>query len=85
VNGIIEKRVSSGTKYKPDYEIVNKNKRVQGEKAEVYVLKSEKEYLISVNRRDLESKVSQLSLTDDSLGYDIISFDKFGKATICII
>jgi hypothetical protein len=65
--------------YKPDYETTNRNKRIQGEKAELWVLKYERDYLISKGKTELAGKVNRVSETDDSLGYDILSFDEMGK------
>lgn len=73
------KKTSPLTKFKPDYEKRNFNNRIQGSKAEAYVLKIEKEFLSKIGRNDLESKVEQVSSNNDALGYDILSFDELGN------
>jgi hypothetical protein len=66
-------------KYKVDYELRSSKCRMRGERGEFYVLEQEKEFLIKNNKGDLALKVTQVSKDDDSLGYDILSFDLDGK------
>lgn len=46
---------------------------------EQLVLKYEKENLENLGKKELAEKVIQVSLNDDSLGYDILSFDEDGN------
>ncbi|QZN88986.1 DUF3883 domain-containing protein [Vagococcus lutrae] len=46
---------------------------------EQLVLKYEKEKLENLGKKELSDKVTQVSLNDDSLGYDILSFDENGN------
>jgi len=50
-----------------------------GEMGEKAVIKAEKEFLKNKDRADLSDKVEQVSLKDDSLGYDVLSFDLKGN------
>lgn len=52
---------------------------ISGEKAVFYY---EKEYLVSINRKDLADKVEWLSKKSDIYGYDILSFDVDSNGTI---
>lgn len=66
---------------KRDYEKIIILQIASGKRGEEFVLKCEKEKLINCGRQDLAEKVKQVSLLDDSLGYDIESFDEKGNAT----
>lgn len=61
--------------YKPDYQRASEHKQKTGREGEIAVLNFEKETLISSGRQDLADKVAHVSENDDSLGYDILSFD----------
>lgn len=50
-----------------------------GKKGEEVVLQLEKDELIMLNRSDLSQKVKQISINDDSAGFDILSFDASGE------
>ncbi len=50
-----------------------------GKKGEEVVLQLEKNELIMLNRSDLALKVKQISINDDSVGFDILSFDQKGQ------
>lgn len=65
--------------YKPDYRKLNEKNRKLGFLGEQFVLEKEKEELIKEGANTLAKKVEQVSLKDDGLGYDIKSFDKYGK------
>jgi len=73
------KQTKKGKKVKIDYILRNKNNSITGSRGEELVLKIEKELLIKANRKDLAEKVYRVSTDDDSLGYDILSFDINGK------
>ena len=53
---------------------INKKRKETGDKGEEIVFLLEKEYFESINRKDLAEKVRHVSLKDDGLGYDILSF-----------
>ncbi|MGE0792667.1 MAG: DUF3883 domain-containing protein [Candidatus Woesearchaeota archaeon] len=55
-----------------------KYKKILGNRGEEIVYAKEKQYLISIGRKDLSEKVILLSKKDDSLGYDILSFEENG-------
>lgn len=50
-----------------------------GDAGEKLVLSKEKEKLKKHGREDLVKKIKHIALTDDSAGYDILSFDENGK------
>lgn len=64
---------------KIDFEEKQKKDAITGSKGEEIVLKFEKEVLINAGRSDLASQVGRKSVEDDSLGYDILSFDTNGE------
>lgn len=64
---------------KPDWEIKTKFERKLGFRGEEIVLKFEREQLTKEGREDLANEIKQVSLEDDSLGYDILSFYKDGS------
>ncbi len=75
---VISVVTTEGTKrkpYKPDYQKASEYKQKTGREGEIAVLDFEKETLIASGRQDLAGKVIRVSETDDSLGYDILSFD----------
>lgn len=57
---------------KGDYESQNRKKRELGERGEFIVMQWEKEQL---RNKGIKKPAQQKSLTDDSLGYDILSFN----------
>ncbi len=69
---------SSKTPYKPDYDSESKKQRAMGDRGEKIVLEYEQKKLIEVNRKDLSKKVCQISIEDDSHGYDILSYSSDG-------
>lgn len=64
---------------KPDYDEENERNRKIGERGESLVFRLEKEYLEKIGRKDLIDKLKQISIEDDSTGYDILSFDEKGN------
>ena len=64
---------------KIEFERENKNKHYLGKQGELIVQKLEKEFLKNNNLMNLVEKVKQVSLDNDSLGYDILSFDEQGN------
>ena len=75
---IVIKSSKSQTK-KIDFERENRIKHKLGKRGEEIVLKYEKNFLENNGREDLARKVNWVSTTDDSLGYDILSYDLDGK------
>jgi hypothetical protein len=69
---------SEGNK-KLDYAKENEKNRKTGERGEIFVFRKEKEYLEKIGRIDLIDKLKHISNEDDSVGYDILSFDKKGN------
>lgn len=70
-----------GTKkspFKTDYISKAKKSAKTGNKGEALVEKYEKDFLVQQGRRDLANLVKRVSLEDDSLGYDIESFESDG-------
>jgi len=64
--------------YKPDYDKENKINRELGMRGENLVFAKEKELLESGKLKELSNKVNHMSLRDDSLGYDIESYESNG-------
>lgn len=70
-----------GAGYKPkvtDFEKENKNNKLLGNRGEEIVFNLEKKWLIDLKHRELAEKVEWVSKKDDSLGYDIKSFEENG-------
>jgi len=63
--------------FKRDYVAKQKSNMITGEKGEVLVVEYEKDRLKKY--QELKSKIEQKSLNDDSLGYDILSFETNGR------
>ncbi len=63
-----------------NWEEINKKRKETGDKGEEIVMAIEREFLESVNRKDLADKIKHVSLEiGDGLGYDILSFSENGK------
>jgi len=81
---IIPENVQWGQKsgaHKPkvtDFEKENKNNKLLGNRGEELVFNLERKWLLDLKRRDLAGKVEWVSKKDDSLGYDIKSFEENG-------
>jgi hypothetical protein len=63
---------------KIDYEKFRKNSKRTGDRGEAIVLEMERNRLLLAKRDDLADSVVQVSETDDSAGFDILSFDENG-------
>jgi hypothetical protein len=63
---------------KTDYVIKSQTNAIVGSKGEQIVVIEEIERLISKGRGDLAEKVKRVSVDDDSLGYDVLSYDEDG-------
>jgi hypothetical protein len=66
------------TAKKIDYILKNTENKRYGDRAEEIIVKHEKKYLEINNKKTLALKVERVSLKDDSLGYDVLSFDSSG-------
>lgn len=65
---------------KINWEEVCKSFKLIGEQGELIVEEVEKDYLLSIGRKDLAEKVDRISETKgDGAGYDILSFNSEGK------
>lgn len=69
----------SGGKKKIDYVKRQENMMAAGHIGEFIVKEFEKENLTKIGRRDLADKVRVVSEYDDTLGYDVLSFDGGGN------
>lgn len=70
-------RVASG-KAKPDYENEARKLKKLGDRGEKVVMDLEIKKLQEAGRKDLAKKVERVSLTSDTYGYDILSFEVDG-------
>jgi len=61
-----------------DFEKENKINRLLGNRGEEVVFNLEKKHLESIGKKELANKVKWVSKEDDSLGYDILSFEEDG-------
>ncbi|MBL1433960.1 DUF3883 domain-containing protein [Candidatus Wolfebacteria bacterium] len=64
---------------KIDHVARNKKNSITGSKGEELVLSIERRCLEEAGKKDLAIRVSRVSIDDDSLGYDILSFDLDGN------
>lgn len=62
--------------YKPDYIKISENRNRIGEAGENAVFEYEKKRLSDAGRNDLAVQIEWISKSDDSLGYDIKSYDE---------
>lgn len=62
----------------PDYEKEARKLKTLGDRGEKIVMDLERKRLTDVGRKDLVKKIERVSLKSDSLGYDILSFEKDG-------
>jgi len=62
-----------------DFEKENKNHKLLGNRGELIVFNLEKQYLRGRGKKDLAEKIDWVSKKDDSLGYDILSFEESGE------
>ncbi len=64
---------------KNNYSEQSKRFKIIGDRGEQIVVVAERQYLIDNGRADLSKKVDQISKRDDTVGYDIQSYDKDGN------
>ncbi|MFH1049270.1 MAG: DUF3883 domain-containing protein [Patescibacteria group bacterium] len=74
-----EEKIKSAPLKKIDFEKENKINKKIGERGELVVLNKEKEYLESIDKKELSTRIRHVSKEDDSAGYDILSFDEAGN------
>lgn len=67
------------TAKKVDYELRDSMNRKHGDFAEKIVIKYERQSLADANKDEFLKRILQVSLDDDTLGYDVLSFDKNGN------
>lgn len=70
--------VAPPTRQNPDYEELQRNRKIIGDRGEKIVLELELKRLKDAGRNDLAKKVLHIADTDDSKGFDILSFDDDG-------
>ncbi len=73
------KEIQGSQETKVDYSNRSKNFKRIGDRGEQIVLRAEKKYLKENGREDLVGLVDQISERDDSVGYDILSFELDGR------
>ena len=61
-----------------DFEKENKINKLLGNRGEEIVFNLEKNYLKNIGKNELANKIKWVSKEDDSLGYDILSFENDG-------
>mgnify|MGYP001225466958 FL=1 len=66
------------TRQNPDYEELQRNRKIIGDRGEKIVLELEIKRLKDAGRNDLAERVLHIADTDDSKGFDILSFDDDG-------
>lgn len=70
--------VNEGVQPKIDFLELNSKKKIIGDKGELFALQWEKDKLLKKGLKFLADKVEHISLTNDSKGYDILSFCENG-------
>jgi len=75
----LPKEKTNRTPYKIDYAERNRTSAITGSKGEVLVFDQEKRRLQEQGRQDLAQKVERVSLQDDALGFDVLSFEQDGR------
>lgn len=70
-----DEKTRKSTKGRFDYEVQNRNKKRLGERGEYVVMQHELE---EVKKMGIGKQPQQVSTDDDSLGYDIVSYDETG-------
>ena len=78
-NSVVKQAPGARAVREIDYEALQAAQARAGAKAEKFVLASERRTLQSLDRDDLADKVTQVSLVNNGLGYDIVSFDADGS------
>lgn len=82
INDIIDEQKKTSLihkPYKPDYEKKNETSRQLGFRGEKLVFQEEKKFLQSNKKADLAERTEHVSIMDDSLGYDILSYELDGS------
>ena len=72
------KKTAQPTRQNPDYEELQRNRKIIGDRGEKIVLELEIKRLNDAGRNDLAKRVLHIADTDDSKGFDILSFDDDG-------
>jgi hypothetical protein len=64
---------------KIDYALRNRQNSITGSRGEEVVMRIERKRLVDGGRRDLAGRIERKSMDDDTLGYDILSFETDGR------
>lgn len=75
-----EESVKNPSKGKTNFEVRDRRNRKLGERGELIVLRAERNKLTQLGKEILSAKVERVSVIDDSLGYDLLSFEENGKS-----
>lgn len=73
------KKINSNKSKKINYESKNKRNKAIGDRGELVVLNYEEEKLRNAGKGNLVDKIDHIALSNDSVGYDILSFDEKGN------
>lgn len=65
-------------KTRPDYEELQRNRKIIGDRGEKIVLELEKKRLVDSGKHELSDRVQHIAEFDDSKGFDILSFETDG-------
>lgn len=68
----------NNTHGKVDFEKKNRSNKRLGDRGEIIVLRSEKDKLNNIGKKDLAGKIKHIALENDAAGYDILSYDENG-------
>jgi len=68
-------KITNKNSKKIDYSVQSKKFKRIGDRGEQIVIRVERQILIKNGKKDLAEKVDQISKRDDSIGYDIKSYD----------
>lgn len=79
IRKILRRKAAEPVNKKPtNYLEMHMKNQDLGSLGELFILKHEKDYLINNSRPDLSGQVRHISLENDALGYDILSYDLSG-------
>lgn len=77
--GLPEKSNGKRKNKKVDYPTRSKNYKKIGDRGEQIVLRAEQQYLEKNGKKKLAAKIDHVSTKDDTVGYDILSYDLEGN------
>ncbi len=76
---IIQSQPALPRQTKPNYEELQRDRKITGDRGEKEVLELEKKRLINAGKPELADKIKHVADTDDYRGFDILSFETDGK------